>query len=288
LTVRVPAAVAALLLVSASAAQPQAQSAPEIRLSGDSTPGGLLILQAPRGTTRLLANGLEVPQAPDGRYLVGLGRDEAGPLKLEAIAAARRLAIRTVELEPRTWRVQRLPALGTTDTPEPAWVKRRAAEQAELGAAKGAAARAPAQAFGWSQPFIRPASGRITGVYGSQRVYGGLERQPHTGLDIANAIGTPVRAPADGIVRLATGPFLLEGNMVLLDHGAGLVTSYMHLSEILVRPGQALKQGQPIGRIGTTGRSTGPHLHWGMSLVRPQGQGHSEVRLDPRLRLGGR
>jgi murein DD-endopeptidase MepM/ murein hydrolase activator NlpD len=166
-------------------------------------------------------------------------------------------------------------------------VKRRAAEQAELNAAKAAAARAPAEAFGWTQPFLRPASGRITGVYGSMRVYGGLERPPHTGLDIANATGTPVRAPAEGVVRLATGPFLLEGNMVLLDHGAGLVTSYMHLSEIAVRAGQKVKQGAVMGRIGTTGRSTGPHLHWGMSLVRPDGQSLSEIRLDPRLRLPG-
>jgi murein DD-endopeptidase MepM/ murein hydrolase activator NlpD len=258
-----------------------------IKRVGDATPGGLLILQVPRGTTRLLADGAEIPMAPDGRYLVGLGRDAVGPLKLEAMSGPRRLAVEMVELEPRTYRIQRLPALGTTDTPDPTWVKRRAAEQAELKAAKAAAARAPAEAFGWTQAFDRPAAGRITGVYGSQRVYGGLERPPHTGLDIANATGTPVRAPAEGVVRLATGPFLLEGNMVLLDHGAGLVTSYMHLSEIGVRAGQRVKQGAVIGRIGTTGRSTGPHLHWGMSLVRPDGQSLSEIRLDPRLRLPG-
>jgi murein DD-endopeptidase MepM/ murein hydrolase activator NlpD len=272
----------ALLLPAAAAGQAAA-----IMIKGDTTPGGLLILKAPKGTTRLLADGAEVPAAPDGRYLVGLGRDAKGPLKLEAMAGRRRIAIELVELEPRSYRVQRLPALGTTDTPDPAWVKRRDAEKAQLDAAKAAAARGPADAFGWAQPFVRPAPGRITGVYGSMRVYGGLERPPHTGLDIANRTGTPVRAPAEGLVRLAAGPFLLEGNMVLLDHGAGLVTSYMHLSEIAVRPGQRVKQGVVLGRIGTTGRSTGPHLHWGMSLVRPDGQSHGEVRLDPRLRLTG-
>jgi murein DD-endopeptidase MepM/ murein hydrolase activator NlpD len=94
-----------------------------------------------------------------------------------------------------------------------------------------------------------------------------------------------VRAPADGIVRLSAGPFLLEGNMVLLDHGAGLVSTYMHLSERLVEDGAKIRQGQLIGRIGTTGRSTGPHLHWGLSLLRPDGKSVQEIRLDPRLRL---
>lgn len=273
--------VAALLPAAATG------QAPAIRIRGDATPGGLLILQVPEGTTRLLADGAEVPAAPDGRYLVGLARDATGTLKLEALAGSRQLAVADVELEPRTYSLQRLPALGTTDSPDPAWVKRRAAEQAELDAAKALAARSPAEAFGWSQRFLRPAPGRITGVYGAMRLYGGLEQPPHSGLDIANRAGTPVRAPADGIVRLASGPFLLEGNMVLLDHGAGLVTSYMHLSEVAVRPGQRLKQGAMLGLIGTTGRSTGPHLHWGMSLVRPDGESVDEVPLDPRLSLPG-
>lgn len=277
---------AALILPSATAAQ--VAPAATILMEGDATPGGLLILRAPRGTTRLLQDGAEVPSAPDGRYLVGLPRDAKGRLLLEAMAGPRRLALRQVEIDERRYRVQRLPALGTTDKPDPQVVKRRAAERARLNAAKAAAANAPADASGWSQQFVRPAGGRITGVYGSSRVFGGLEQPPHTGLDIANAEGTPVRAAADGLVRLATGPFLLQGNMVLLDHGAGLVTTYMHLSEIAVRPGQRVRQGEMLGRIGTTGRSTGPHLHWGMSLLRAEAGSHVEIALDPRLRLQGR
>jgi murein DD-endopeptidase MepM/ murein hydrolase activator NlpD len=283
--IRAQLALSLLLLLAAGSVAAQPAPPAEIRVSGDRTPGGLLILQAPRGTTRLVAAGTEVPPAPDGRYVVGLPRDATGPLRLDAMAGARRLATLSVPISAREYRIQRLPALGTTDTPDAAWVERRAAEQALLGAAKFAAASAPAMAFGWSQPFIRPAGGRITGVYGSQRIFGGLERPPHWGLDIANAPGTPVRAPADGIVRLSAGPFLLEGNMVLLDHGAGLVSTYMHLSERLVKDGAKVRQGQLIGRIGTTGRSTGPHLHWGLSLLRPDGKSVQEIRLDPRLRL---
>jgi murein DD-endopeptidase MepM/ murein hydrolase activator NlpD len=277
-------AVSAALLLSIATAAPAAE---EIAVRGAATPGGLLIVSVPAGS-RLAADGtLQVP-APDGRYLIGLPRDRTAPLELEARGPAGAVSRTTLKLAPRTWRVQRLPALGTTDTPSPEWQAQRAAERGRIEAAKAAAAAQPAGAFGWAQPFLRPAGGRVTGVYGSQRVFGGLPRPPHWGLDIANATGTPVIAPADGVVRLSDGPFLLEGNIVLVDHGAGLVSSYMHLSERLVKAGDKVKQGQRLGRIGTTGRSTGPHLHWGLSLMKPSPGGGAveEVRLDPALRLG--
>ena len=154
-----------------------------------------------------------------------------------------------------------------------------------LRAAKLAAAHDPGGAAGYAQTFLRPADGRTTGVYGSQRIFGKLARPPHWGLDIANAAGTPVLAAADGIVRRSAGPYLLEGNIVLIDHGAGLVSTYMHLTDRFVETGAKVKRGNRIGTIGTTGRSTGPHLHWGLSLVRPDGVELQEVRLDPALML---
>jgi murein DD-endopeptidase MepM/ murein hydrolase activator NlpD len=194
-----------------------------------------------------------------------------------------------VALAPRRFGIQRLPALGVTDTPAPDWVKRRATEVDKTVAAKRAAALNGHEASGWKEPFLRPAPGRVTGVYGSQRIFGDLARPPHWGLDIAAPTGTPVRAAASGIVRLADGPFLIEGNLVLLDHGAGLVSVNIHLSGIRVKAGDRVKQGDIIGAIGTTGRSTGPHLHWGVSLLRPPGLSAAErppeIRLDPALLL---
>ena len=111
--------------------------------------------------------------------------------------------------------------------------------------------------------FLRPIrGGRISGVFGSQRVLNGVPKNRHNGLDIAVPTGTPVYAMADGIVRLAADDFFYPGNYILLDHGQGLNSQYLHLSKKDVKTGDRVKKGQLIGRVGTTGRSTGPHLHW--------------------------
>jgi murein DD-endopeptidase MepM/ murein hydrolase activator NlpD len=115
-------------------------------------------------------------------------------------------------------------------------------------------------------------------VYGSQRILNGQPKRPHFGVDIAAPAGTPVYAPADGVVSLLHPDMFYSGVTMLLDHGHGLSTAYLHLKRALVEEGQRVRKGQIIAEVGASGRATGPHLHWGMNLF--------GVRLDPSLLLG--
>jgi murein DD-endopeptidase MepM/ murein hydrolase activator NlpD len=124
--------------------------------------------------------------------------------------------------------------------------------------------------------FAQPASGPLSSRFGLRRIFNGLPRNPHAGLDVAAGAGTPVRAPADGVV-VDTGEYFFNGNTVFIDHGQGLITAYMHLSRIDVRPGQVVKKGKDLGAIGATGRVTGPHLHWAVIL--------NNTPVDPELFL---
>lgn len=124
--------------------------------------------------------------------------------------------------------------------------------------------------------FALPAAGPLSSRFGLRRVFNGQPRNPHAGLDVAAGTGTPVRAPADGVVA-NTGDYFFNGNTVFVDHGQGLITAYMHLSRIDVRAGQAVKKGESLGAIGATGRATGPHLHWAVIL--------NNTPVDPELFL---
>jgi murein DD-endopeptidase MepM/ murein hydrolase activator NlpD len=125
--------------------------------------------------------------------------------------------------------------------------------------------------------FAVPVQGRMSSPFGLRRFFNGQPRNPHSGLDIAAAEGTPIQSPAPGIV-ITTGNYFFNGNTVFLDHGQGLISMFCHLNKIYVKPGQSIAKGEQIGEVGMTGRVTGPHLHWSISL--------NNARIEPRLLLG--
>ncbi|PTQ13558.1 peptidase [Sphingomonas oleivorans] len=237
--------------------------------------GGLAFGQAPMGTVALRLDGKTIPFATDGRFLIGFGRDHGPAATVEAELTNGDLLRQALAIAPRAWDIQSLPTLPRGTTPTPEFLARRKTELERIGAAR--ALRSPVE--GWRQRFAWPVTGRISGVFGSQRIYAGEPGAFHSGVDVARPSGTPIVAPADGVVVLAAeAPFTLEGNLLMIDHGMGLNSAMLHLSRIDVKPGEHVRQGQRIGAIGTSGRSTGPHLHWAMMW--------SGERIDPQRLVG--
>lgn len=242
----------------------------DFRLSGALVQGGLAFGTAPAGTRTLLLDGKTIGFAPDNRFLIAFDRDQTATAMLEARLADGLIHRRTLTIAPRSWQIESLPTLPRGTTPTAEFLARRKIELEQIAAARAV----DSGAAGWRQRFIWPVKGRISGVFGSQRIYAGEPGAFHSGADIARPAGTQIVAPADGVVILAAAaPFTLEGNLLMIDHGMGLNSAFLHLSRIDVTVGQAVRQGQPLGAIGMTGRATGPHLHWGMKW--------RDARIDP-------
>lgn len=220
--------------------------------------------------TQLSFQGRSVRVSPDGLFVLGLDRDEAASVSLSLREPGRPPEIQRHEVAPRRYDIQRIDGLPPSKVTPPAAVQQRIEhEQAAVLAAR----KRDTAITEFAQPFIWPCLGRISGVYGSQRILNGEKKQPHYGVDVAVPTGTPVRAPAGGVISFAEPDLYYTGGTLLIDHGHGLVSAFLHLSTLKVKVGQTVKQGDIVALSGATGRATGPHLDWRISWF--------EARVDP-------
>ncbi len=246
----------------------------DLSLSGNFTQGGLL-QGVVTPDAKVTFNGRTIRTSDRGVFLIGFGRDEPLSNKLKVTYANGSVEQRNIKLAKREYDIQHvngLPANKVTP-PKHDWKRIKAegllVKQARLRDDKRTDFLG---GFKW------PAVGRISGVYGSQRVLNGKPRRPHFGVDVAGPVGTKVVAPADGLVTLVHRDMFYSGGTLIVDHGHGLSSSFLHLSKILVKEGDRVKQGRLIAEIGATGRVSGPHLDWRINLFKR--------RLDPALLVG--
>ena len=240
---------------------------------GELTQGGWIRGKVPGGTESARLGEIDLAFDEEGNFFAAFDRDAGSRETLVATLADGRVIESPVTISPRDWDIEHVNVARRPSSSSEAFLARRRPELEAIWNAR----QEETGAQGWRQDFSWPVTGRISGRFGSQRVYRGEPGSYHSGLDIAGGAGTTYVAPADGIVVLSEPDFSLEGQLLIIDHGQGLNSAFLHSSELFVREGQAVKKGQPLGRIGASGRATGPHLHW--SLV------WRNLRLDPLLFL---
>ncbi|MEM7708303.1 MAG: M23 family metallopeptidase [Pseudomonadota bacterium] len=241
------------------------------RLAGPLTQGAVLFGQTEVGASVML-DGEVVPVGPQGQFLLGFGRDAAAKAVLEVTLPDGKRSRQTLAIARRDYAIERIDGLPPAKVTPPDSVRQRIADDnAQVRTAR--ALRELRDDF--SDGFIWPAEGRISGVYGSQRILNGQPRRPHYGIDIAAPTGSPVLAPAAGTVTLAHPDMYYSGGTLIVDHGHGLSSTFLHLDQIDVEVGQRVEQGEVIATIGATGRVTGPHLDWRMNW--------GKERVDPEL-----
>lgn len=217
----------------------------------------------------------QVRVAADGRFVIGLGRDAEPEAVVKVVTPSGEVQQYRFDVAQREYRIQRIEGVPQrTVTPNPEQVERSRAEATLAWRAR----QADSELLYFTQDFQWPLTGRITGVYGSQRIFNGEPRAPHYGIDIAAPTGTPARAPANGVVTLVHDDMFFSGGTLIMDHGHGLSSSFIHLHKILVEEGDYVEQGQVVAQVGATGRVTGPHLDWRMNWF--------EQRVDPTLLVG--
>ncbi|SQH76262.1 Peptidase, M23/M37 family protein [Shewanella benthica] len=254
------AALTLLLTVNVSA---------QIQLTGKMEQGALIRAMVEPGT-QVYLNGKAVKVTPGGAFAFGFSREAELKQELKLIYPDGLTQIKPLNIKTKEYKIDRVNGISKKIMkPDP-----KALERSRKDSKQVRAARSQFSALeSFTEDFIWPLTGRISGVYGSQRIYNGKPGNPHYGVDVAAKTGTVVVAPADGVISLAVADMFYSGGTIILDHGYGVSSSLLHLSKLYVKKGEVIKQGQAIAEVGATGRVTGPHLDWRVNWY--------QMRLDP-------
>ncbi|NRB39972.1 MAG: M23 family metallopeptidase [Pseudomonadales bacterium] len=243
-----------------------------VTLTGDLQQGAMIIGQA-QSAAKVTLNGKRLKVSDAGLFVFGLDRDAKPGDKLEVIGKDGAIWQQSLEVKPREYKIQRVEGISkkimSKKKSDETWARIRREGQ-EISQAR----KKSLNLEGFNQSFKWPLIGPITGVFGSQRVYNGEPGRPHYGVDVAAAVGTPVGSPADGVITYADDMYY-SGGTAVIDHGFGISSSFLHMSKILVKVGDTVKQGDVIGEVGAGGRASGPHLDWRMNWFKR--------RIDPQL-----
>ena len=249
-----------------------------LALSGRWVQGGFAFGRTWPGATVRLGDEVVARASDRGLFVVGFDRDAPATARIE-VRAGERSAIRDLSIAAGEFPSSRIDGLppSTVEPTDPdllARIRREAALKAE-----GFASREEGDAF--RDGFVSPLPDwRVSSQWGAQRILNGTPARPHYGIDLAAPAGTVISAPADGRVCLAQPGLHFEGGLTLLDHGQGLISAYLHQSELLVREGDRVRRGDPLGKVGQSGRATGPHLCWRLKW--------RDRNLDPSLLIGAK
>lgn len=227
---------------------------------GEFKQGGLVRALIEPGA-KISVDGRDVALDTDGRFIFGFDRDYGKIAHIEVAYGGDRTWAGDVAVTAREYDIQRVEGIEKKYVEPPAEVLDRIRAEAKR---KRAARGKMSASSGYHADFAWPLTGRISGVYGSQRYYNGKPGRPHFGVDIAAPSGTFFHAPAAGVVTLSDDDMYFEGGLIFLDHGMGLISAFLHLSGVDVKPGDVVKKGDVLGRVGAAGRANGPHLDWRM------------------------
>jgi murein DD-endopeptidase MepM/ murein hydrolase activator NlpD len=265
------ALLASLAIVAATAAAQARANCPAFE--GQLLQGGFIWGQVAPGS-RVTLDGEQLDVLEDGTTFAGFGRDAAATAQL--VVEGAQGCSETLQIAARDYKIQKVEGVPQrTVTPPEGQLERIRREGALVKSARAGQLERPDLLATVLDGFQWPAQGPISGVYGSQRFYNGEPRRPHYGVDVAGPKGTPVSAPAAGVVTLAEPDLFYSGGTVILDHGFQVSSTFLHMSKVLVKVGDELQPGDPVGEIGATGRATGPHLDWRMNW--------RDRRIDPQL-----